>query len=56
MNQVVNYFNFVDMFLDSNDDDEPCECSDINESLKKIYNNIQAYKAGFNDREYVYDK
>lgn len=56
MNQSVNYSGFVDMFLDSNEDYEPYGCSEINESLKKLYNSVQAYKTGFNDRHDIYDE
>ena len=55
MNDSLNYSGFVDMFLDSEDDYEPYGCVDTNESLARIYDNIQSYKAGFNDREYAYD-
>ena len=55
MNNSINYSGFVDMFLDSEDDFEPYGCSDTNESLEKIYNSIQSYKAGFDDREYGFD-
>jgi hypothetical protein len=44
------------MFLESKEDFEPYGCNDINESLENIYNSVQAYKAGFNDREYLYDE
>lgn len=55
MNNSINCSGFVDMFMDSSDDFEPYGCSEVNESLNKIYDSIQAYKAGFNDREYMYD-
>ena len=55
MSATINYANFVDMFLDSDEDFEPYGCDDINENIEKIYNHVQAYKAAFNDREYVYD-
>ena len=55
MNSSINYSGFNEMFLDSNDDFEPYGCSETNDSLEKIYNSIQAYKAGFNDREYSFD-
>lgn len=55
MNTSINYSGFVDMFLDSEDDFEPYGCSETTESLEKIYNSIQSYKAGFSDREYSYD-
>lgn len=49
MNQSVNYSGFVDMFLNSNDDYEPYGCSDINESLIKLYKSVQDYKTGFSE-------
>jgi len=55
MNNSINYAGFTDMFIESNEDFEPYGCAEINERLDKIYNNIQAYKAGFNDREYTFD-
>ena len=55
MNDSINYSGFVDMLLDSEDDFEPYGYADTNESLEKIYNSIQSYKAGFNDREYAFD-
>jgi len=55
MNTSINYSGFTDMFLDSDDDFESYGCSETNESLERIYNSIQTYKAGFNDREYSFD-
>ena len=55
MNSSINYSGFAEMFLDSNDDFEPYGCSETNASLEKIHNSIQAYKAGFSDREYTFD-
>lgn len=55
MNSSFNYSGFTEMFLDSNDDYEPYGCSETNTGLEKIYNNIQSYKADFNDREYTFD-
>lgn len=55
MNDSINYSGFVDMFLDSNDDFEPYGCVETNESLERIYNSIESYKAEFSDREYLYD-
>jgi len=55
MNNSINYSGFTDMFLDSSDDFEPYGYSETNTSLEKIYNSIQTYKAGFNDREYTFD-
>lgn len=56
MNTSINYSGFVDMCLDSDDDFEPYGYSDTSESLEKVYNCIQSYKAGFNDREYAFDE
>ena len=55
MNNAINCSGFMDMLRDSNEDFEPYGYSDVNESLQKVYNSVQAYKAGFNDREDVYD-
>ena len=56
MNASIDHAGFVEMFLDSDDCFEPYGCSDTNESLERIYNSIQTYKAGFSDREYAFDK
>ena len=56
MNTSINYSGFIDMFTDPDEKLESYKCNDTNEALEKIYNTVQAYKAGFNDREYVYNK
>lgn len=56
MNQSINYSGFTDLYMDSSEDYEPYGFSEVNESLKRIYNSVETYKAGFNDREYVYDE
>lgn len=55
MNDSINYSGFTDLFLNTDDDFEPYGCSETTESLEKIYNSIESYKAGFSDREYIYD-
>lgn len=55
MNTSSVYSEFVELFLDSNEDYEPYGCVETNATLEKIYNYVEAYKAGFNDREYSYD-
>ena len=55
MNNAINCSGFMDMLRDSNEDFEPYGYSDVNESLQNINNSVQAYKAGFNDGEYVID-
>lgn len=55
MNDSINYSGFVDILLDSDEDYEPYGCGETSDSLEKIYNCIQSYKAEFEDREYVYD-
>ena len=54
MNTSINYSGFVDMFMEPGDNFESCGYSDTNESIEKIYNYIESYKAGFNDREYTF--
>ena len=56
MNQSINYSGFTDMYMDSNEDYEPYGFGDVNESLARIYNSVETYKAGFSDREYIYDE
>jgi hypothetical protein len=55
MNNSINYAGFTEMFTESNEDYEPYGCVDAGESIERIYNNIQSYKAGFGDREYSFD-
>lgn len=55
MNNSINYSGFTDMFFDSNEDFEPYGFAEVGDSLAKTYNNAQACKAGFNDREYTFD-
>lgn len=55
MNNSINYSGFVDILLDADDDYEPYGFGETSDSLENIYNCIQSYKAGFEDREYVYD-
>ena len=56
MNDSIDYLAVVDMFLDSNEDFEPYGCSDTSETLERIDNSIQSYRAEFNNLEYAYDK
>lgn len=56
METTSNYSGFTDMFLDSDDDFEPYGCSETSDSLKRIYDEIESYRAGFEDREYIYDQ
>jgi len=56
MNSSFNYSGFVDMYFESDEKIETYECRDTTEALVNVYNSIQTYKAGFDDREYVYDK
>lgn len=53
MNTKISYSDFTDITHESSEIFEPYGCSDTSESLQRIYNYIQAYKAGFSDREYV---
>ena len=55
MSNTTTDSNFDDMFLNSDDEFESYGCFDISEYLGGIYHNEQAYKAGFSDREYIYD-
>ena len=55
MNNAINCSGFMDMLRDSNEDFESYGYSDVNESLQKVYNSVQAYKARFNDRGDIYD-
>ena len=54
MSATINYPGLVDMFMDSDVDFEVNGVDDINENIVRIYNHIQAYKANFSDREYVF--
>ena len=56
MNNSINCAGFTEMFINSNDEFEPYGCSETNDSLERIYNSIQTYKAGFNDRDYTFDE
>jgi len=55
MNNSINYSGFTDMFIESNEDFEPYGYSETNDSLEREYNNVQSYKAGFNDRAYIFN-
>jgi len=56
MYSSVNYDELSTTFIDSNESfEQPYGCTETNVSIEKIYNMIQAYKAGFNDREYKFD-
>lgn len=54
MESSTHYSTYTEISFDSNNDYESYGYSEINDSLKDIYNSIQAYKAGFNDREYMF--
>ena len=56
MTIVKDYLDITDFAFDSFEEFEPYDSGDTSESLQRIYNSIQAYKAGFSDREYVYDE
>lgn len=52
MNTSVNDSGLLDMFIDPVEVTESYECNETSESIERIYNIIQSYKAGFSDREY----
>jgi len=57
MYSSINYDELSETFFDSNESfEQPYGCSETNVSLEKVYNMIQAYKAGFDDREYIFDE
>jgi hypothetical protein len=55
MKTAINSSVFEDMFLELDDDFGAYDCHEVNESLDRISNLIQANKAGFDDREYVFE-
>jgi len=56
MNDSIDYLAVIDIFLDTNEDFEPYGCSDTSETLERIGNSIQSYRAEFNDLEYAYEE
>lgn len=56
MNTSINYSGFLDMYTNSDDDYEPYGFGDTTDSLERVYQSIESYKAGFQDREYNFDE
>lgn len=55
MDTSINYSGFTDLYLEPSENIVSYECSETNEAIERVYNYIQAYKAGFDDRNYVFD-
>lgn len=56
MNNMINVSTFDDIFLNSNDDYEPYGYNDVDESLAKIFNCIEAYKKECTETDYRFDE
>lgn len=52
MNTLDNDSGFTNMLIEPMEITESYECNETSESIERIYNIIQSYKAGFSDREY----
>ena len=56
MDALINDSGLTDMLIDPMEITDTYECNETSESIERIYNIIQSYKAGFSDREYNFDE